>query len=550
MNDLAEQQATKNEQVEIAFRLWAPGKKSVEVIGSFNNWEEGNFFLENKEGLWEGRRPLTKEQHQYQFVVRDVNDKTRVVADPLSRHVNTRNARRGAITILDLAAAPFHWTDQNFTTPELADCVIYELHVGNFSEEGTFNGVTAKLDYLKDLGINAIELMPIAEFRGDEDWGYEPCFYCAPESAYGTPDDLKQLINEAHRRGIAVILDVVFNHAGHKNPLNQLYDSPQENPYLSEKGNQWGLPDFDHWNELTKNFFFEVQENWLKDYHADGFRYDHVEGIGYDDENGIKFLAQSAHGLKPDAILIAENLKEITQVVKDTEVQASWNEPFMHRLLAQVTEQSTEYNSYGDMESLWKSVSFTETGYLDHAQAINYIENHDHERLVRELQNKPELASEEAMRAKIKLALTAVFGACGVPMIYSGQEFGVDNKKTLDPSKLDWGLLEKPFGKDLHEFMKRIIAFRREHRAFRWNNHFGVLVSNDEKCLIVRRWDDQGDVVLMALNFAPGDRTFEIQPEMCGTWTHWLSKEPLETLGDGRFRLHLGPSEGGFWLGK
>ncbi|MDQ2998876.1 MAG: alpha-amylase family glycosyl hydrolase, partial [Chloroflexota bacterium] len=191
------------------FALWAPWKESVHLIGDFNNWDlQADPLAVDERGLWCIEKQLDPGTHAYQFVI----DGETTVGDPYARILRWAGGSSQPHALVEVGAQPYEWGDGGFGIKPLNQLVIYELHVGDFSPEGTFEGVTARLDYLASLGVDAIELMPIQEFPGDRSWGYNPAYFFTPEGSYGSPDDLKRLIDTAHQKGIGVLLDMVFNH--------------------------------------------------------------------------------------------------------------------------------------------------------------------------------------------------------------------------------------------------------------------------------------------------------------------------------------------------
>ncbi len=439
------------------------------------------------------------------------------------------------------------WGDEGYHARRMNELVIYELHVGNFSPEGTFKGVTAKLDYISALGVSAIELMPIQEFPGDVSWGYNPAYFFTPESSYGSVDDLKELVDQAHRRGIGVILDMVFNHTDSSNPLTRLY-SYQDNPYFGEDGNPWGFPDFNHWNDATKQLVRDVQDYWLLEFHVDGFRYDHAEGIGFDAMSGMQYLGWAARQTKPQVWLIAEQLVDPVSVVEKTDVDASWHESFHPVLRAQLREGEFQGHQYGDMEGLLAQVLFSGSGYSDNANAINYLESHDLERIAFEVRTNPALDNDEAVRAKCKLGALTLFTSAGVPMLYAGQEFATATRKTIDVSKLEWERLNDPVWEDLRSFFANMAALRARDPAFTLNNLEPVLVDSERKLLVFKRWNDQGNMVVVGLNFAPIDQTADVTFPRGGGWHEWVY-DVDEEFGDSPAQsIQLPMSGGKIWI--
>ncbi len=200
-----------------SFRVWAPNAQRVQVVGDFNGWDPMKAVELKSEGYgnWSVDVPGADHGQKYKFVVQGKHGDWRWRNDPRAADVTNST---GEAIIYDHSR--FQWKhDWDFKMPAWSEAVIYELHVGTFNDSpgwgpGNWNSAIDKLDHLADLGINVIKMMPSAEFAGDFSWGYNPAFPFAPESAYGSPDDLKRFVDEAHKRGIAVVMDVVFNHLG------------------------------------------------------------------------------------------------------------------------------------------------------------------------------------------------------------------------------------------------------------------------------------------------------------------------------------------------
>src|SRR5688572_5048825 len=183
----------------VSFALWAPWKKSVHLIGDFNGWDmAADPLTVDESGLWWVEKHLDPGVHAYQFVL----DGEFVVGDPYARALRWSEGSPQPHALVAVGAEPYAWGDDSFGIKPLNQLVIYELHVGDFSPEGTFAGALERLDHLAGLGVDAIELMPIQEFPGDRSWGYNPAYFFAVESAYGTAEDLKRLVDAAHQRGI------------------------------------------------------------------------------------------------------------------------------------------------------------------------------------------------------------------------------------------------------------------------------------------------------------------------------------------------------------
>jgi len=287
--------------------LRAPGKEFVHLVGEFTDWEVTPNFQMNKDAgapngarFWIELDGLTAgEEVGFQYLV----DGDIRIADPYAEKVLSTNDRfisdetypnlkpypegqtEQLVSVLETGQTPFNFS--SFERPEQKDLVIYELLVRDFIEAHDYETMVDTLDYLDRLGVNAIELMPVSEFDGNQSWGYNPAMYFAPDKYYGPEEDLKQFIDEAHQRGIAIILDVVYNHQTGQSPFIRLYNEGTFGSPTAE--NPWANPearhpfnvfyDNNHESALTKLWLDRVNEHWLTEYNVDGFRFDLSKGF-------------------------------------------------------------------------------------------------------------------------------------------------------------------------------------------------------------------------------------------------------------------------------
>lgn len=340
----------------------------------------------------------------------------------------------------------FQWTDEAWRGLRLEELVIYELHTGTFTPKGTFAAIIPRLDELKDLGINTIELMPISQFPGERNWGYDGVHPFAAQNSYGTPDELKRLVDACHQRGIAVLLDVVYNHLGPEgNYLSEFA------PYFTDKyRTPWGSAlNFDgEYSDEVRNFFLQSALFWLREYHFDGFRLDAIQDIY--DQSAYPFLqelADTVHDFSEQhnrqIHLIAETNLNDPRVIRPKElggfgIDAQWNDDFHHSLRVLLTgERAGYYADYGQTAHLATALSegFVYSGqYSVHAksrvgasaadrpshQFVVFTQNHDQvgNRMMGE--RLSQLVSFEAL----KLAAGAMLLAPNIPMLFMGEEYG------------------------------------------------------------------------------------------------------------------------------
>jgi len=517
----------------ITLALFAPYKNFVMIQGDFNNWNGSETVMNlQDDGLWWKTLSLSPGTYEYQYVV----DGTLVIADPFSWDVDwTVNGKEdwhpeNAKTVLQVPRPQFNWSDSNYLPPAKTDIVIYEVHIGDFSPSGTLQGLIDKLDYIKDLGMTAIELMPNYEFPGGHSWGYNPAFYMAPESSYGTPDDFKRLVNEAHKRGMAIFMDMVYNHSDATCPLNVLYKNDYaHSPYYHSVSNMWGFPDFDHYKPATQQFVDRVNKFWMDEYRVDGFRFDYTRGYDQNSETGnlnlLNRMATVAHINKPNAYLIAEHLPQDPAVATQTQMDAEWHDTFHDQMKANLREGSFEGSSYANLAMTARAVDFALDGFTASSQVINYLESHDEQRIIWEVQTNSSIDYDLALQ-KSKLGAVVLFTAAGNPMMYMGEEFGMDTKKTLDWNKLKWEYLNQPKTEDLYEFYKWIIRFRDTHEALRKGNIqiLGKFIS--QKTIVYeRKWNEQ--TIVVAANFSRGDQTLNIPLSGSDQWYEFLTDSDL-----------------------
>ncbi|MBI2534849.1 MAG: malto-oligosyltrehalose trehalohydrolase, partial [Deltaproteobacteria bacterium] len=335
------------------FRVWAPLTSEVHV----------RFLAPDR------LVPMQKSEHGYHnAAIEGVNpgdlylyrlDAGKERPDPASRF--QPHGVQGPSQIID---PHFAWQDGDWVGPALHEYVIYELHVGTFTEEGTFEAAIEHLDYLKQLGITAVELMPVAQFPGSRNWGYDGVYPFAVQNSYGGPDSLKGFVNACHKRGLAVILDVVYNHlAPEGNYLSEF------GPYFTERHKtSWGPAlnlDGPHSNEV-RSFFIESALHWITEFHIDALRLDAVHAIL--DHSPVTFLEQlgdevheTAKCLNREVYLLAESAANDARLVRSRQLggyglDAVWSDDFHHSLHVLLTgDRSGYYQDFGQVHDLIKA---------------------------------------------------------------------------------------------------------------------------------------------------------------------------------------------------
>lgn len=415
-------------------RVWAPSAKKVELQLK----SERIRMAKVDNDYWELDSPDLEAGSDYFFVL----DGKKPFPDP--RSAFQPSGVHGPSRIIDHSA--FEWHDRGWNAPVLSSGVIYELHVGTFTAPGTFDAVIERLGHLLELGITHVELMPVAEFSGNRGWGYDGVDLFAPHHAYGGPDGLKRLVDACHRRGLAIILDVVYNHFGPEG--NYL---PQFGPYLTSRyATPWGSAvNFDdRGSDEVRRFVCDNAKMWLHDYHFDGLRIDAIHSIV--DTSAIQILEQLSaevaeleKSLGRSLVLIAESDLNDPRIVRHSElggynIQAQWSDDFHHALHSVLTRETSGY--YGDF-GLIKDIAdalqrvFVYDGRYSKFRArrhgrkptglsghsfLGYLQNHDQIGNRAPGERSSNLMSIGLLQVAAALVLTAPF----IPMLFQGEEWG------------------------------------------------------------------------------------------------------------------------------
>ncbi len=446
------------------FQLHAPGKNNVFFLCPANGFQFEEEFLMNQSldgsRFWIElpRSVFAEGNNTYQYLV----DGNITIADPYStvvldpvhdEFVDRRvleelpsypEGASGVVTVFDLEKEGYNWENEDFLRPAKTDLVIYELLIRDFLEDHSYQSLIDTLDYLERLGINAIELMPIHEFEGNISWGYNPSYHLAVDKYYGSRNELKQFIDEAHGRGIAVILDVVFNHAFSQSPLVQLYWNPvnsrpsADNPWFNTTPRHpfnVGY-DFNHEYEGTRQWVKRNLEQWIEEYHFDGFRFDLSKGLTqnftgndagafsrYDAARVaiLKDYTDYIWSLDPTAYVIMEHFADN----REERELSDYGMMLWGNMNFQFAEAAMGYNS--DLDG----ADYTDRGWTD-PHLISYMESHDEERLMFKIQefgnSRPGYNTQELNTAlRRKEAASAIYYSIpGPKMLWQFGELGYD----------------------------------------------------------------------------------------------------------------------------
>ena len=521
------------------FRVWAPHAESVAVTGTFNDWSTTSDPLGGEgNGFWYGFVPGAKAADEYKFALTNGEQSLERI-DPYAYQV-TNSVGNGIV--YDHAA--FDWQNDSFSCPAHNELVIYELHVGSFApktegEVGTFDEVQASIEHFQRLGISAIQLMPSAEFAGDYSWGYNPAHIFAVESAYGGPDALKTLVREAHRAGIAVIMDVVYNHFGPTDLDLWQFDGWSEN----DKGGiyfyndwrsstPWGDTRPDYGRGEVRSYIRDNAEMWLRDYHVDGLRFDmtpymrSVNAGTLDLPDGWSLQSWINRWIReqfPDAITIAEDLHGeplVTSTAPEgAAYHAQWEAKFVHPVREAIIVASDAYRS---VAAVADAVS---NNYGDTYARVIYTESHD------EVANGKARVPQEVDPAdpdgywaqkRSTLGAGLVMTAPGIPMIFQGQEF-LEGGWFRDNVPLDWNRSDEYHG--IVRLYRDLIQLRRDYHSTTKGlkgSGLRIIRTDDEKNLLAfQRWYDHGprdDVVVIANLDAQAKQKYRIGMPETGLW--------------------------------
>ncbi len=582
--------------------LYAPNKDFVNVIGDFNNWQrdDTNYLLKKdtpNNRFWIELTGLTAQtNHMYQYLVGGAIR----IADPYSTTIldesndgfinattypNLPSYPNGstshAVTLLRTGDAPFNWQTTNFQPPAKTDLVIYELLIRDFDELHSFDAVKARLDYLQDLGVNAIEFMPVNEFDGNESWGYNPSFHMALDKYYGTPTAFKQFIDECHNRGIAVIIDVVYNHASGQNPFYRMWntdnggyggqasaESPFFNPVATHSYSVFN--DFNHSEQATQDYVKRTTQYWIDEYKIDGFRWDLTKGFTQNctppDENCtgsyqadrvavLKEYADYQWAIDADFYVIFEHLGGNTEETEWVNYRLGEGKGIMmwgnHNF--NYNEATMGYHDSGKSDFSW--ISYLNREWTVPAN-VSYMESHDEERLMyKNLQfgNSSGTYSVKTLATaldRMELAGAFYFTVPGPKMIWQFGELGYDinidfNGRTGNKPIL-WNYFTEPDRKDLYDAWTKLIKLKKQENIFRTDN-FTMNVASTNGLKSIHLTDDatSPDVKHVTIIGNFGVTTQSINPEFqqTGTWYDLLNNNTTINVTNVDAMISLQPGE-------
>jgi 1,4-alpha-glucan branching enzyme len=578
--------------------FYAPEKEFIHLIGDVNNWAVDDNYLLKKDPstdrFWIELTNLTPQtNHSYQYLIEGVLR----VADPYSTTILSENndsyinattypnlpsyptgKTTHAVTVLRTGDTPYNWKTTNFTKPAKTDLVIYELLIRDFDALHSFDAVKSRLDYLQTLGINAIEFMPVSEFEGNESWGYNPSFHMALDKYYGTPNAFKQLIDECHRRGIAVILDVVYNHAAGQNSFYRMYNTDQggyggqavaNGPFFNQTATHSYsvFNDFNHSKQATKDYVKRTSQYWIDEYKVDGFRWDLTKGFTQNctsNDEGctgtyqadrvavLKEYADYQWERDADSYVIFEHLGGNTEETEWVNYRLDegkgillWgNQNYDYRQAVAGNNNNSDFS--------W--ISYKNRGWSVPAN-VAYIESHDEERLMVEGLTNGKSTSSYTIRDlsitldRLKMAGAFYFSVPGPKMIWQfgeiGYDFSINYNGRIGNKPIRWDYFENQERKDLYNTWAKMIQLKMNYDVFKTSN-FTLTVGNTNGLKKIQLSNPTAPAlkyVTIIGNF--GITTQNINPtfQQTGLWYDLLHKNQSITVTNTNATLSLAPGE-------
>lgn len=558
-----------NENGEAEIRLWAPLAANVSIL--IEDSELTLAMFDEGYGYWYLQTDQIKAFDQYRFKITPLsNEETLDRADPAS--LFQEEGLQGYSTAFDVNAFP--WTDADWKGVDLNDLIIYELHTGTFTSAGDFASIETKLDYLVELGITAIEIMPVAQFSGNRNWGYDGVFPFAVQNSYGGPLALQHLVNACHAKGLAVILDVVYNHVGPEGN----YFSDFGHYFTDKYHTPWGKAiNFDDaGSDAVRDFFIENALMWFRDFHIDALRLDAVHAIK--DFSPVHILAEiktyteklSQFTGRAYQLIVELDLNDERYIRPQSEyaygMDAQWVDEFHHalRVCAGQTKDGyySDFNGVIDLAKSYQDAYVYTGQYSTHRQRkfgmpvhqasgakfVVFSQNHD------QVGNRMlgERSSTLVSFEMLKVMATAVFCSPFLPLIFMGEEWAETNPfqffvshsdeelveavrkgrkaefaafhnngdtpdpqavSTFERSKLDWEKITESNHEIMLGYYKTLIALRKQHTALANLDRKSVHAEafSEKNCLVVKRWKGSEEMIAM-FNFSKQIQTLSINP--------------------------------------
>ncbi len=567
---------------QVRFVVWAPGTERLFLKIMTGEAERVETMEKIEDGYFNGTFAGINEGDRYLYLLDDGSARP----DPASRY--QPEGVHGPSQVV--AARRHNWNDNSWKGLPLEKYIIYELHVGTFTEQGTFDSVIARLDYLCELGITAVELMPVAQFPGERNWGYDGTYIFAPQNSYGGPDGLKRLVDACHARGLAVILDVVYNHLGPEG--NYLHSF---GPYFTDRyRTPWGdAINFDGLeSDPVRHYFISNALYWITEFHIDALRLDAIHGIF--DFGALHILQELAGEVRQRGAtlgrkvhLIAESDLNDVRIINPVEtggygLDAQWSDDFHHALRALLTgDRAGYYGDFGRFSDLVKAFreGFVNSGgyspfrkrrhgnssaAIPPGQLVVFSQNHD------QIGNRMlgERPGEYLSKQQQKLAAATVLLSPYLPLLFMGEEYaesapfpyfvshgdanlveGVrkgrleefaafgsqgtppdpQSQATFLSAKLDQEQRHAGNHNEIFNFYRALIRLRKEHAPLAGLNRADMQVIADEEEQVLAIIRKSGDIQIFCL-FNYSDQSRVIRPPLASGTLHIL----LDSTGDFR----------------
>ncbi|CAF1376269.1 unnamed protein product [Adineta ricciae] len=527
----------------IEFTLFAPTIAEAKLIGSFSEWNDISMNFD--QGTFRCSKELADGTYEYKFRIRRQNEENWIdVIDPyVTKYDPTR--KTGVLTIKNgrKILDEYVWKHDDVKLPENKDLVIYEMYIADFAANGQFSGVIEKLDYLSDLGINAIELMPVQESMDfNHDWGYSTRHFLALKASYGSSEEFKRLIDECHQRKIRVIFDAVFNHTSTDCPLeiidhNYWYYQGRHHP---EDPFYWGPElNYEYYDEQQKlkpawKFVTDVVRFWISEYHLDGIRFDAAKQMdNYDILRELDNVARSIRTSQP-FYTTAEYVPETPAIVKSNggPVDACWSASF-HGVMA---------NNLVDLSKLELDLL---QYVISAADLVNYLSCHDNERFLFVL-GKTGNIFDDAAFTRMRLAMIILITSVSVPMITQGdelgeaREWGSEGQNTKE-FPMQWDLLNNERNRSLRETCKKLLNLRKQRAEMTEKTAIFIYEHYDNRVLVYARSND----LIIVTHFSDGEKNdYEINSfPQNGKWIDWLSNSEHQ-IENNTLKINLKPFDG------